>query len=332
MGEGATAMTDYERRNRDFEEGADLFDETTGGTAGEARVNAGQSPAEIEQQIEETRGRMTQNIDALGEKLSPRNLAQDAVETVGEGARRTGWRVMDFIRENPLPVAAVGLGVTWLMTQRNRSPVSGDRMARYAYTGPERRTRGRGDRRGIGERIGEMAGGARETVTETASSVAQRVGDTAERAQERTTELSRQAKRRVQDLGERARGQFNRTKEENPLMVAAGAAILGLAAGLLLPETQRERQMMGAARDRLADRAGEVASRVADATSEAAQEVKETLRTEVSERGPEIADRVQEAARHVTEQAKQSAGRVREEAKDAASRQPPGRQPPGRGA
>ena len=33
---------------------------------------------------------------------------------------------------------AVGAGVTWLLAQQ-WSDISGDRMARYAYTGPERR-------------------------------------------------------------------------------------------------------------------------------------------------------------------------------------------------
>ncbi len=111
-----------------------------------------QSPQEIEREIERTRDRMSNNIDALGDKLSPENLkqqakdaiagkAQDVVANVGDQARQTGSRVVDFITENPLPVAAVTLGAIWLFTMRkgSRREVSGDRMARFAYTGPERR-------------------------------------------------------------------------------------------------------------------------------------------------------------------------------------------------
>ena len=73
------------------------------------------SPQEIEREIERTRERMSSNIDALGDKLSPDNLkqqakdaiagkAQDVVANVGDQARQTGTRALDFIIENPLPV------------------------------------------------------------------------------------------------------------------------------------------------------------------------------------------------------------------------------------
>ena len=57
---------------------------------------------------------------------------------MGESARATGFRMMDFIQENPSLVAAMGLGAVWLIQQRNKSDISGDRMARFAYTGPIR--------------------------------------------------------------------------------------------------------------------------------------------------------------------------------------------------
>ena len=59
--------------------------------------------------------------------------------TAGERTRETGFRMMDFIQENTSLVAAMGLSAVWLIQQRNRSEISGDRMARFAYTGPERR-------------------------------------------------------------------------------------------------------------------------------------------------------------------------------------------------
>ena len=105
------------------------------------------SPEEIERQIEATRERMSRDIDELGERLSPDSLkrqakeaitgkAHEVVSNVGAGARRTGFRMMDFIQENTSLVAAMGLGAVWLIQQRNRSEISGDRMARFAYTGP----------------------------------------------------------------------------------------------------------------------------------------------------------------------------------------------------
>ncbi|HSJ76197.1 MAG TPA: DUF3618 domain-containing protein, partial [Gemmatimonadales bacterium] len=122
-------MSEYERQNRELayepkaQEGRSDF-----GTRGD------QSPEEIERDIEQTRSRLSRDIDELGNKLSPSNLkeeaksaikdaAQGAVSNVGEQARRTGSRLVEVIRENPLPVIAVGAGVTWLLTQRSRSDV-----------------------------------------------------------------------------------------------------------------------------------------------------------------------------------------------------------------
>ena len=135
---------------------------------------------------------MSRDIDELGERLSPDNLkrqakeaitgkAHEMVNNVGAGARRTGFRMMDFIQENTSLVAAMGLGAVWLIQQRNRSEISGDRMARFAYTGPERR--GSGITRRIAERaddvrhaIGSAVGSATEGMGERAGELRERAG------------------------------------------------------------------------------------------------------------------------------------------------------------
>jgi ElaB/YqjD/DUF883 family membrane-anchored ribosome-binding protein len=264
------------------------------------------SPQEIEREIERTRERMSDNIDALGDKLSPDNLkqqakdaiagkAQDVVANVGDHARQTGSRVVEFITENPLPVAAVTLGAIWLFTMRKGSQgeVSGDRMARFAYTGPERREIGRP---GLGRRLMDRAESVRHTVGDKAHHASERAGELTHEVQERAGELGSSAKERARD----ARGGLERMMQENPLALAAGAAVIGLALGMLLPETEPERRAMGSTRDQLADRVSNVADRVKDAAVEAAPEVKSTL---------------QDAAATVKDQIKESAGRVAEEAK-----------------
>ena len=281
------------------------------------------SPEDIEREIEQTRSRMSQNIDELGDRLKPeslkqeakdaiRDVAQNAVSNVGEQARRTGSRLVDVIRENPLPVIAVGAGVTWLLTQRSSSDVSGHRMARYAYTGPERR---QGEGKGVRGRVGGTISGVKDKVSEAASGLA-----------ERATELASGTQERVGDIGSEARRQTRRVKtnlehaaEESPLLVAIGATVLGLALGLLLPGTERENELMGPARDQLMDRAERTAERVKDAATEAGREVKEAVRTEISEHAPEVKQAVQDAGMTVKEQVKESAKKVKKEAKDAAT-------------
>jgi ElaB/YqjD/DUF883 family membrane-anchored ribosome-binding protein len=308
-------MSEYERQNRELayepkaqEAGSDF------GTRGD------KSPDEIERDIEQTRSRLSRDIDELGNKLSPSNLkeeaksaikdaAQGAVSNVGEQARRTSSRLVEVIRENPLPVLAVGAGVTWLLTQRSRSDVSGDRMARYAYTGPERR-QGRSWQSGSG--VSGKVGGAVSGVKDSVSGVSERASELKERAGERIDEISGQAQRIKTNLEHAA--------EENPLAIGIGAAIVGLALGLLLPGTQREDELMGSARDQLVDRAGETVERAKDAAVEAASEVKETVKAEFEEHKPEMKEAVQQAGQHVKEQVKEGAKKVKNEAKDAAKK------------
>jgi ElaB/YqjD/DUF883 family membrane-anchored ribosome-binding protein len=298
MGKGAAVMSEFEQQN----------------------------PEEIEREIEQTRNRLSRDIDELGNKLNPQNLKEEAksaikdaahgaVSNVGEQARRTGSRLVEVIRENPLPVIAVGAGVTWLLTQRTRSAVSGSRMARYAYTGPERR---QGDSWQSGSAIPGRSGGTmsgvKDSVSEAASSVAGRAGELKDKAGERIGELGSEARRQSR----RIRTNLEHAAEENPLALAIGAAVVGLALGMLLPGTRREDELMGSTRDHLVDRAGRTAERVKDVAVDAGRELKETVRTEIEEHKPEVKQVVQEASQTVKEQVKESARRVKKEVKDAA--------------
>jgi len=308
------------------------------------------TPQDIEREIEATRERMSRDIDELGDRLSPDNLkrqakdaitgkAHEMVSNVGAGARRTGFRMMDFIQENTSLVAAMGLGAVWLIQQRSRSEISGDRMARFAYTGPERRGSGLtqriADRAGdVRHAIGSAVGSATETVSERAGELREQARDRAGDLAERAEELGSGARERARDLGHRAqeqtrraRGGVERLMKDNPLAVAAGIAAIGLAAGLLVPETERERRTLGPVRDDLADRAQTTASRIKDAAVEAGQEVKDAVQEEIKFRAPELKSTLSDAAQTVTQQVKESAGRVKEEAKQAAKQSSAGRNP-----
>ena len=284
-----------------------------------------QNPEEIEREIGQTRNRLSRDIDELGNKLSPQHLKEEAksaikgaahgaVSNVGEQARRTGSRLVEVIRENPLPVIAVGAGVTWLLTQRSGSEVSGSKMARYAYTGPERR---QGDSwqsgSGIRGRVGGTVSGVKDSLSEAASSVAERAGEFKDRAGERIGDLGSEARRKSR----RIKTNLQHAAEENPLALAIGAAVVGLALGMLLPGTQREDELMGSSRDQLVDRAERTAERLKDAAVEAGRELKETVQTEIEVHKPEVTQVVQEAGRTVKDQVKESARRVKKEAKDA---------------
>ncbi len=121
-------------------------------------------------------------------------------------------------------------------------------------------------------------------------------------AEEAASGMRRRARMRGRQLGDFVR--------ENSLAVVAGAAVLGLAVGLAIPETRREEELMGPMRDRLAERAEAALERA----EEAAGEVAETVRSEAAEQGRQAKGGVREAAEHVGRKVKGSAQEVVREA------------------
>jgi ElaB/YqjD/DUF883 family membrane-anchored ribosome-binding protein len=295
------------------------------------------SPDEIEREIEATRERMSRDIDELGERLSPGSLKRQAKDAIAGKAQDAGSRMKDFIQENPSLVAAMGLGAVWLIQQRSRSEISGDRMARFAYTGPERRRPGIVGK--LADRASEVGHTVRESVSSAASAVGERASDLGTQAgelsvlaRERVGELGVGVRRRARDLGytaksrgREARGGIQRLAEENPLAVAAGVAVLGLACGLLVPRTEREQRLIGPVREDLVSRAQGTARRVKDAAVEAGQELRESVREEVSGHAPAVKSAVRDTVQAVSQQVKEKAGRVKEEAKQAVKETRPGR-------
>jgi len=93
------------------------------------------APEELEQEIERTRERMTDNISAIERRLSPGQLkrqakaamaekAQDVVASLQNRARLAGTRVADVVRRYPrhMAVAAGAIVLLWLARGRRRRP------------------------------------------------------------------------------------------------------------------------------------------------------------------------------------------------------------------
>lgn len=58
----------------------------------------GQEPREIEREIEATRARLTESIDALADKLDPRNVAKRTADTAKERAEAVKERFFATVR------------------------------------------------------------------------------------------------------------------------------------------------------------------------------------------------------------------------------------------
>ncbi len=81
------------------------------------------SPTEIEQDIEATRADLDRTIDAIERKLTPGQVVD---EVLGYFRSRpgSGSDVVSWLRDNPVPVALIGVGLAWLLFAP-RGPGSG---------------------------------------------------------------------------------------------------------------------------------------------------------------------------------------------------------------
>jgi ElaB/YqjD/DUF883 family membrane-anchored ribosome-binding protein len=316
---------------------------------------------EIRQEIEQTRGEMSETIDAIQEKLRPGNIVANATDrvknattekvrgiadTAGQAAQEVVMQTRDAaggfaesVRQNPIPAAMIGIGAAWLLMNRGQSRTSEWRdrdlgRREYAYdaerdyqtnrlyqderTGTYSNVRTRtyangGDSgiigrirnnpvpaalAGIGlswlaassgnssrsrtsgyERAGNFYGDrtSRSTAAgssgETWSSESGQSGTTEDltsRAREiasettgRVREYANDTTAAVRQTSRRAQTQLQRMMQDNPLLVGAGALVLGAAFGLAIPETERENELMGEARDSMVERAQDMARNAA---------------------------------------------------------------------
>lgn len=246
-------------------------------------------------------------------------MARNAADRVNE----TGHGVVDRIRENPIPAAMIGIGLGWLLfggrrrddrTVWERSYVSGSEWDGTAYVGDISATTPRlaqdDAAGGIGESVSREPGvvdrvkdrvtGLGETVLDTTSGVAasarervsdvgERVGETASNLADRTRSIAHNVSDGTRRRVHMATDRFDETLNENPVAIGMVALAVGMAAGLAIPESRRERELMGQYRDQLVDRVretvGETRERVQHVAERVVEETKEVAREAVKDEG-----------------------------------------------
>lgn len=216
----------------------------------------------IATEIEQTRDEMTGTVQAIGDRLDPANIVQDAKETVREAtvgrvehmtsnaletAGDTGSGILETIRQNPLPaaMAAIGIGLLVMNRSTGRGTYRADRYWEGGWRDADEYRSGYGTGSGMTERAGE-----------TMDQVSQKAGRVASEVRSTVGELPDQVGTTARDVGWNAQ----RVLEDNPLAVGAAAFAIGAAIGMALPETEVERNVLGQATDRAIDTAQRTAS------------------------------------------------------------------------
>ena len=273
----------------------------------------------IRADIDRTRASMDETFDALDSKLTPGQLLLEGWGLLKGGSGAGASRLMRVAREHPLPSLVIGAGVSWLLLERARGTGgshlrSYDRRASFSrgggnYDYSTGRAYGRAYGRGAyddesgqdegrlsaaADTVKDAAGSAKDAVT----GAAHKVGDLAGQAGDKIGDLAGQAGDKVGDLagsvrdsasrlGERTREQAQRARtgfwqmlDERPLSVGAATLALGVIAGLSIPSTDKEDELMGETRDRLLEKAREVGEETLDKGKQVAQTAVDTLKQE----------------------------------------------------
>jgi hypothetical protein len=244
-------------------------------------------------EIERTRADMSETVDAIQERLSPQNLKEQAKDRVKEAtvgrAREARSGIVDTVRANPLPAALTGIGLGWLlMSARQQNSAQAryrDDAYRYRPTNeyaPVAAGYPLGEDEGAqGASPGEALGRARDKVGETATQAQDKAGDLAGRAQDKAGDLSS----RIRQQAGRAGGGFRRMLNDNPLTVGTLAVGAGAAIGLAIPETAKEHEVMGEARDTVVEKAQEKAQEVQQSVQRVAEEAQGAAQQEAENQG-----------------------------------------------
>ncbi len=265
------------------------------------------SSSEIESDIRKARGRMDSTLDELGNRLSARSLMNSALDWwdspdngnhASTAVRKVVATLASQARSHPMPAVLIGAGVAWLISE------SVDHKDEPSY-GPNgsNGTRIPSDRNGDGHPVGDWVDNTVEGIKDTTASAidsvrdkSQQIGnklqDATERLEERAHGVMDMSRSAVRHVGHDLKGgyhvvekKFTQACDEYPLAVGVAFAALGALAGLVIPRTRREDDLMGERSDKLVDETKGKAGELFETGKEVGVKVMETIKDQAQEQG-----------------------------------------------
>lgn len=158
--------------------------------------------------------------------------------------RRAGVKIIDRIKRNPIPLAMAGVGL-WLF---------------FRSSG--------GDSEIESQRTASVKARAKAKASDAIDSAREKASELASLASGKTERVRAIAWHKMQGARDEAWDVFQR----QPLVGGLVAFAVGAVVAAIIPETEREDALLGDARDRLFDRATELARERAGRVKEAARE------------------------------------------------------------
>lgn len=161
----------------------------------------------------------------------------------------------------------------------------------------------------------DAVSGAAHTVKDTVSDAAHSVRDAASGARYKVSSAADRARYEARIKARQARTGFWQQMESNPLVMGAATLALGLIAGLSIPSTRKEDELMGETRDRVLDEVKERGQEVLEKGKQVANVAVDTVKQVAQDQGltpDSVVGNMAEKVRTVGREAKNA---VKEEVK-----------------
>lgn len=224
------------------------------------RYDRQRTPGEIEAEILRARADMDATLTAIESRLTAGALFDQSVDYLRHsGANEFVSNLGASVKQNPLSIVLVGVGLSWLMLSgRNPARSIGAASDEERY-GVESAGASPGVRARAGDaldRVSAAAGSARESAAKSTQAAAERLTDAASTARDRARRAIEDGRRQAR----RARRGYDYLLREQPFTLGAIGLAVGAVIAAALPRTRQEDEWMGEARDRLAEKASEAAA------------------------------------------------------------------------
>lgn len=260
---------------------------------------------QIREQIEETRNRLGDTIDAIQEKLSLSNITEQVTEQVTEQAAKVYETaihsaydatigkagkfmsklnkelersdIINKIGKNPFPLVLISIGAGLLF-------FSNKQKSRNGYNSRNNRAPNRNRQSEVNDKT-SFVSSARNTLSDAASSAYESAGNAANSAYESVSGAASGTMQKFGEFGNQAKDQYDHYLSEKPLMIGAVAFAAGAILGLAIPETQYENQIAGQARENLISKVKDSVGETVDKVKNIAEQAKNTVGEEAKNQG-----------------------------------------------
>jgi ElaB/YqjD/DUF883 family membrane-anchored ribosome-binding protein len=214
------------------------------------RYDRQRTPAEIEAEILRARADMDATLTEIESRLTAGALFDQSVDYLRHsGAHEFVSNLGASVKQNPLSIVLVGVGLSWLM-------LSGRNPARGIGAASDEERYGVESAGDALDRVSAAAGSARERAAKTTQTAAEKLTDAASTVRDRARRAIEDGRRQAR----RARRGYEHLLREQPFTLGAIGLAVGAVIAAALPRTRQEDEWMGEARDRLAEKAGEAAA------------------------------------------------------------------------